>query len=61
MTFLISYIQSLAGVTISAFEPKSPVPVPTPDALFKAAVATNSDIIFCVPTFIEVCKVWVYP
>ncbi|TFK38857.1 hypothetical protein BDQ12DRAFT_629926 [Crucibulum laeve] len=42
-----------SGLIVSAFEPKSPVVVPTPDLLFKAAVAVNSDIIFCVPAFIE--------
>ncbi|KZT01340.1 acetyl-CoA synthetase-like protein [Laetiporus sulphureus 93-53] len=42
-----------SGLVISSFEPKSPAPVPTPDALFTAAKATNSDIIFCVPSFIE--------
>jgi hypothetical protein len=44
----------MAGLTLSVFEPKSPVPIPTPDGLFQAAVATNSDIMFCVPAFIEV-------
>ncbi|KAF8990609.1 hypothetical protein BDQ17DRAFT_1433645 [Cyathus striatus] len=42
-----------SGSVLSAFEPRSPAVVPTPDGLFKAAVATNSDIIFCVPSFIE--------
>ncbi|OBZ73545.1 hypothetical protein A0H81_05885 [Grifola frondosa] len=41
------------GLVVSSFEPKSPTPVPNPDALFVAAKATNSDIIFCVPSFIE--------
>ncbi|KAL6306740.1 hypothetical protein BKA93DRAFT_894740 [Sparassis latifolia] len=41
------------GLVASTFEPKSPSPVPTLDALFKDAKATNSDIIFCVPSFIE--------
>ncbi|KAF8968163.1 hypothetical protein BDZ97DRAFT_1655638 [Flammula alnicola] len=41
------------GLIISAFEPKCPAQIPTPDNLFQAAVATNSDIIFCVPAIIE--------
>ncbi|TFK39396.1 acetyl-CoA synthetase-like protein [Crucibulum laeve] len=41
------------GLVVSVFEPKSPAQVPTPDGLFKAAVATNTDLIFCVPAFIE--------
>ncbi|KAH9841056.1 uncharacterized protein C8Q71DRAFT_436612 [Rhodofomes roseus] len=42
-----------SGLVVSSFEPKSPAPVPTPDALFVAAKATESDIVFCVPSFIE--------
>ncbi|KIJ41934.1 hypothetical protein M422DRAFT_780151 [Sphaerobolus stellatus SS14] len=34
-------------------EPKSPAIVPTLDGLFKATVATNRDLIFCVPAIIE--------
>ncbi|EGN93439.1 hypothetical protein SERLA73DRAFT_172085 [Serpula lacrymans var. lacrymans S7.3] len=41
------------GLVASAFAPQSPTLVPTPESLFKAAKATKSDIIFCVPTFIE--------
>lgn len=47
-------LQASSGTVMAAFEPKSPAVVPTPDNLFKAAVATNSDVIFCVPAFIEV-------
>ncbi|KAF8200271.1 hypothetical protein BJ912DRAFT_921743 [Pholiota molesta] len=42
-----------SGLVVSAFEPKSPAQIPTPDNLFQAAVATHSDIIFCVPAIIE--------
>lgn len=35
------------------FEPKSPAQIPTAEGLFNSAKATNSDLIFCVPTFIE--------
>ncbi|KAH7929530.1 acetyl-CoA synthetase-like protein [Leucogyrophana mollusca] len=41
------------GYVVSAFEPKSPPITPTPDSLFVAAKATDSDIVFCVPTFVE--------
>ncbi|KAH9934352.1 uncharacterized protein B0H18DRAFT_556620 [Fomitopsis serialis] len=42
-----------SGLVVSSFEPKSPAPVPTPDTLFVAAKATKSDVVFCVPSFIE--------
>ncbi|KAF8200278.1 hypothetical protein BJ912DRAFT_1020035 [Pholiota molesta] len=42
-----------SGLVVSAFEPKSPAQIPTPDNLFQAAVATSSDIILCVPSIIE--------
>ncbi|EGO29034.1 hypothetical protein SERLADRAFT_444920 [Serpula lacrymans var. lacrymans S7.9] len=42
------------GVIITVFEPKSPAIVPTPEVVFKHAVDTNSDLIFCVPSFVEV-------
>ncbi|KAH9841046.1 uncharacterized protein C8Q71DRAFT_890574 [Rhodofomes roseus] len=35
-----------SGLVVSSFEPKSPAPVPTPDALFVAAKATESDMCF---------------
>ncbi|KIJ41947.1 hypothetical protein M422DRAFT_229444 [Sphaerobolus stellatus SS14] len=41
------------GTVMAAFEPKSPAVVPTADGLFKAAAATNSGLIFCVPAIIE--------
>lgn len=41
------------GITISVFEPKSPPQIPTPNVLFHSAEATESDIIFCVPSFME--------
>ncbi|KAJ7798343.1 hypothetical protein B0H13DRAFT_1933686 [Mycena leptocephala] len=47
-----------SGLVLSAFEPKSPPTIPTPENLFLAAKATGSDIVFCVPSFIEAwsCK-----
>ncbi|KAK0491291.1 hypothetical protein IW261DRAFT_1547429 [Armillaria novae-zelandiae] len=42
-----------SGLVVSAFEPKSPALPPTPDNLFVSARAAQSDVIFCVPSFIE--------
>ncbi|KAH7912698.1 hypothetical protein BJ138DRAFT_1083028 [Hygrophoropsis aurantiaca] len=42
-----------SGYIISAFEPKCPPIIPSPDTLFVAAKATQSDILFCVPSIIE--------
>ncbi|KAJ6464064.1 hypothetical protein C8R45DRAFT_1025143 [Mycena sanguinolenta] len=47
------YHGAACGLALSAFEPKSPPTIPTPENLFTAAKATGSDIIFCVPSFIE--------
>ncbi|EIW79977.1 acetyl-CoA synthetase-like protein [Coniophora puteana RWD-64-598 SS2] len=41
------------GIVISAFEPAFPSTLPTPDNLYVAAKATDSDVIFCVPSIIE--------
>ncbi|KAJ3925590.1 MAG: hypothetical protein NXY57DRAFT_967569 [Lentinula lateritia] len=41
------------GIVVATFKPQSPVVLPTPENLFKAATATRSDILFCVPAFIE--------
>ncbi|KAK0461852.1 uncharacterized protein EV420DRAFT_1665230 [Desarmillaria tabescens] len=52
-----------SGLVVSAFEPKSPALLPTPDNLFVSARAAQSDVIFCVPSFIEVncCVVLYHP
>ncbi|KAF8161947.1 hypothetical protein K438DRAFT_1909851 [Mycena galopus ATCC 62051] len=42
-----------SGLVLSGFEPKAIPTIPTPGNLFQAAKATDSDIIFCVPAFIE--------
>ncbi|PBL02838.1 acetyl-CoA synthetase-like protein [Armillaria gallica] len=42
-----------SGLVVSAFEPKSPAMLPTPENLFASARAAQSDVIFCVPSFIE--------
>ena len=40
---------------LTVFESKTPVVIPSPESVMKGAIDTNSDIIFCVPSFIEVC------
>ncbi|KAJ7870004.1 hypothetical protein B0H13DRAFT_2557202 [Mycena leptocephala] len=58
MGILQMFWAASSGLVLSAFEPKSPPTIPTPENLFLAAKATGSDIIFCVPSFIEAwsCK-----
>ncbi|KAF7328516.1 Acetyl-CoA synthetase-like protein [Mycena venus] len=41
------------GLVFSAFEPKAVPSIPTPRSVFQASKTTGSDIIFCVPSFIE--------
>ncbi|KAJ6553311.1 hypothetical protein B0H19DRAFT_1263705 [Mycena capillaripes] len=53
MGILQTFWSAACGLVLSAFEPKSPPTIPTPENLFNAARATGSDIIFCVPSFIE--------
>ncbi|KZT28667.1 acetyl-CoA synthetase-like protein [Neolentinus lepideus HHB14362 ss-1] len=42
-----------SGLVIAAFKPSTPATVPTPDSVFKGALDSRSDIIFCVPSFAE--------
>ncbi|KAG7447913.1 acetyl-CoA synthetase-like protein [Guyanagaster necrorhizus] len=42
-----------SGLVVGAFEPKSPAILPTPENLFDSARTVQSDVIFCVPSFIE--------
>ena len=44
----------MTGVILSNFAPRDPPTVVTPESLFKSAVACQSRLIFCVPTFLEV-------
>ncbi|KAJ7449028.1 hypothetical protein B0H11DRAFT_2079248 [Mycena galericulata] len=53
MGVLQTWWSASCGMVLSAFEPKAIPTIPTPDSLFFAAKATESDIIFCVPSFIE--------
>ncbi|KAH9840963.1 uncharacterized protein C8Q71DRAFT_854811 [Rhodofomes roseus] len=41
------------GLVLSAFRPQTPPPPPSPEAHFRSAHATESDIIFAVPAIIE--------
>lgn len=47
----------MTGVTLSNFAPKEPPVVATSENLFQSAVACHARLIFCVPTFLEVCMV----
>ncbi|KAG7091792.1 putative NRPS-like protein biosynthetic cluster [Marasmius oreades] len=42
-----------AGLVVAGFEPKATSILPTPDNLFEGARSTSSDIILCVPSFLE--------
>ncbi|KAJ7087037.1 hypothetical protein C8R43DRAFT_939403, partial [Mycena crocata] len=53
MGILQTWWSASCGLVLSAFEPKAIPTIPTPESLFHAARATDSDIIFCVPSFIE--------
>lgn len=51
---LIYLVQATMGITVTAARPQAP-PVPaTPENVLMSAQATGADIIFCVPSFIEV-------
>ncbi|KAJ7751462.1 hypothetical protein B0H16DRAFT_1419536 [Mycena metata] len=41
------------GLVFSAFEPKAIPTIPTPRSVFEGCKATQTDIAFCVPSFIE--------
>ncbi|KAJ7193924.1 hypothetical protein GGX14DRAFT_378403 [Mycena pura] len=48
-----TFVCAACGLVLSAFEPKSPPTIPTPENFFDGARTTSSDIILCVPSFIE--------
>ncbi|KAF9650627.1 acetyl-CoA synthetase-like protein [Thelephora ganbajun] len=41
------------GTTTAVFKPAVPPILPTPDLVYSGSVATKSDLIFCVPLFVE--------
>ncbi|KAJ7096117.1 hypothetical protein C8R44DRAFT_813206 [Mycena epipterygia] len=44
---------AFTGMAISGFSPAAPPVAPTPDRVFEAAIATNSTLLICAPTFLE--------
>lgn len=42
-----------SGLTMASFSPRDPLAPPNPDRVFSGAIATHSNYIFCVPSFIE--------
>ena len=36
------------------FKPSTPPVMPTPEVLLQATIATRTEIVYCVPAFIEV-------
>ncbi|TFY63805.1 hypothetical protein EVG20_g6168 [Dentipellis fragilis] len=50
--FLMTWTASV-GVVLTVFRPQSPAQQPTPEAVFSAIMASKSDIIFTVPSFVE--------
>lgn len=46
--------KATSGLVVTAFEPRSPAIFPDPDTVMKASIDTKSDILFCVPSFVEV-------
>ncbi|KAJ7930505.1 hypothetical protein B0H13DRAFT_2532734 [Mycena leptocephala] len=53
MGILQTYWSASCGLVLSAFEPKAVPTIPTPRSVFQASKTTGSDILFCVPSFIE--------
>ena len=49
----VSY-QAFSGLVLTVFKPKVPAVAPSPESVMKGAMDTNSDFIFCVPSFVEV-------
>ncbi|KAL5513471.1 hypothetical protein ACEPAH_3870 [Sanghuangporus vaninii] len=41
------------GLVITGFDPHMPSVLPNPDTIIESSIASKSDIIFCVPSFIE--------
>ncbi|KAF9546745.1 hypothetical protein CPC08DRAFT_648946, partial [Agrocybe pediades] len=41
------------GMVINAFEPKTPAVIPTPQNFIEGVVACKSDLVLCVPLFLE--------
>ena len=52
--FAHSPFQVYTGVTWSMFKPCTPPVLPTPEVFLDSVVATKTEIVYCVPAFIEV-------
>lgn len=48
--------QPATGLTIATFKPKIPATLPTGEAVIEGAIITKSDIVFSVPSFVEVAQ-----
>ncbi|KAJ7096123.1 hypothetical protein C8R44DRAFT_379494 [Mycena epipterygia] len=44
---------AFTGMAMSGFFPTAPPVAPTPDRVFEVAIATNSTLLICAPTFLE--------
>ncbi|KAI5119742.1 hypothetical protein M0805_008672 [Coniferiporia weirii] len=44
---------AISGITLTAFQPSNPPIIPGPDNVFKESMETQSDLILCVPSFLE--------
>ncbi|EKM49937.1 uncharacterized protein PHACADRAFT_213717 [Phanerochaete carnosa HHB-10118-sp] len=44
---------AFSGLVLTVFKPQVPPVVPTPESVMRGAIATKSDFIYCVPSFIE--------
>ncbi|GJE93538.1 acetyl-CoA synthetase-like protein [Phanerochaete sordida] len=53
MGILQTCFQPVVGSIMTAFAPQSPARVPTPEAMLSAVAATKSDMLICVPSFVE--------
>lgn len=50
-----SFQQAFSGLVLTVFMSTIPATVPTPESVIKGAMDTKSDLMFCVPSFVEVC------
>ncbi|TFY82997.1 hypothetical protein EWM64_g1012 [Hericium alpestre] len=51
-SFLMAW-SAAAGVVLAVFRPQSPAQQPTPDTVFSSIIASKSNLIFTVPSFVE--------
>ncbi|KAG7091962.1 hypothetical protein E1B28_008351 [Marasmius oreades] len=53
MAVMQTFWAASTGLVISTFEPKFPPIPPTPENVYEVARATSTDVILCVPSFVE--------